>query len=54
MEREFDRLSRELMRGEIPADLEHRRGFFAGMKFLLRSPLLESDKLEKELKGVVN
>lgn len=47
MERRFQIMARELMRGAMP-DVEWTRGFFAGMKFLLDNPEIESRKLDKE------
>ena len=52
MEREFTRLARELMKGTVPDDLDYRRGFFAGMKFLLDRPIWESNDLENALRRV--
>ena len=47
MEQEFRRTAAELMSGkEIdPATLGYRRGFFAGMKWLLDNPTLAATKL---------
>ena len=52
MEAEFVRLSKELMRGATPSEsgVEYRRGFFAGIKFLLDCPTLEARKLDRALR----
>lgn len=51
MRKEFDRMARNLMAGDLPSVAQHQylRGFFAGMKFLLDSPALEERKLAKAL-----
>jgi hypothetical protein len=49
MEAEFGRLAKALMRGDEVADVEYRRGFFAGIKFLLDCPTLEARKLDRAL-----
>jgi hypothetical protein len=51
MEAEFGRLASDLMAGRevTPTDLEYRRVFFAGMKFLLDNPTLEKRKLDRAL-----
>jgi hypothetical protein len=53
MEREFTRLAKELMRphSQPPTDLDYRRGFFAGMKFLLDKPVWESQDIDRALKA---
>lgn len=47
----FAKTARELMQGaEITREvIEYRRGFFAGIKFLLDQPTLEAKALEKAL-----
>ena len=52
MESEFRLLSHALMRGTPPSEVEiaYKRGFFAGMKFLLDSPDLNESKLERALR----
>ena len=56
MEREFLLLSHALMRGEpwSQEELAYKRGFFAGMKFLLDSPDLNESKLERALRQQEN
>ena len=51
MDVEFDRLAKALMRdGEVSREeVQYRRGFFAGMKFLLDNPTLEARKLDRAL-----
>ena len=51
MDREFTRMAKNLMRGDLPSVAQHQylRGFFAGMKFLLDTPSLEERKLAKAL-----
>jgi hypothetical protein len=51
MNREFSRMSSNLMRGDIPsvAQVHYMRGVFAGMKFLLDCPAVESRKLDRLL-----
>ena len=51
MDEVFLLTARELMRGEVvPKEvIEYRRGFFAGMKFLLDNPTVEAQKLERSL-----
>lgn len=53
MEYIFAVTARELMAsktGELPAtEIQFRRGFFAGMKFLLDYPTLEAEKLKRAL-----
>lgn len=48
MDKEFRRLASELMQGDYPDpdDVQYRRGFFAGMKFLLDRP----SRVAKQLK----
>lgn len=49
MDREFRGYANELMRGDYPdiEEIQYRRGFFAGMKFLLDRPSRASKKLER-------
>jgi hypothetical protein len=54
MEKEFAGLARDLMRDDVDvARLNeariYRRGFFAGIKFLLDCPTLEAKKLDRAL-----
>jgi hypothetical protein len=51
LDAEFDRLAKALMRGDdvTREDVQFRRGFFAGIKFLLDSPTLEAKKLDRAL-----
>jgi hypothetical protein len=51
MEGEFGHLAKALMRGDdvTREDVQFRRGFFAGIKFLLDSPTLEAKKLDRAL-----
>ena len=52
MDKEFGRLARDLMTeaGVTEARRHHRRGFFAGIKFLLDTPTFEAGALERALK----
>jgi hypothetical protein len=49
MEREFNTLAKELLHGKHPTDIEWRRGFFAGMKFLLDKPAAEARDWQRQL-----
>ena len=56
MDKEFIRLAKQLMAGDdVPREnVEYRRGFFAGMKFLLDTPTLEAKRLDRALAKEVN
>ena len=47
----FDDITKALLRGEeVPRDLiEWKRGYFAGMEFLLRRPQAKANELAKAL-----
>lgn len=52
METHFNNLARQLMAKDATVeatDLQYRRGFFAGMKFLLDQPDLEVKRLERAI-----
>jgi hypothetical protein len=51
MDTEFVRLAKALMQGEVPdeGNVQYRRGFFSGIKFILDSPTLEAKKLDRAL-----
>ena len=51
MDKEFVRLAKQLMVGDevTRENVEYRRGFFAGMKFLLDNPTLEAKRLDRVL-----
>jgi hypothetical protein len=52
MEKEFRRTAAQMMAGtEIPQwEIEYRRGFFAGMKFLLDQPDLDAQKMAEAIR----
>lgn len=54
MNKHFNLLAKELMAGRDIPDLQYRRGFFAGMKFLLDQPDLAQKKLAAALEESTN
>ena len=51
--RRFENMARRMVRGDVPGaeEIHYERGFFAGMKHLLKNPSLQAAQLERALKG---
>lgn len=48
--RYFEKLAKDLIRGDVPEDLEYQRGFWAGAKWILDNPEKAIQSFESALK----